>query len=83
MTVMKKDVNRAGVEEKGIVSTEADSLLKMPLGSQPVKTQESRFGELAILILIAAHHTVAHGLQMLGDVSVGETSENDEFDGVK
>lgn len=83
MTVIEYDWNRKNVEGAGIASTKTDDLKTMPTRLQPVPTKESLVSKLPTPISNMFHHALPQSLQVLGQVSVGENSQNDEFDQVK
>lgn len=81
--VIENDENRASVEGEGITSTEMHNLETMTSESQPVLTKESLVGELPTLIPTVVRHAFAHGSEELGDVFIGEHSQNDEYERLK
>lgn len=55
----------------------------MPSVLQPVQTKKSVVGELQTLIPHVVYHALAHDSDLLGNVSVGENSRNDDFERMK
>lgn len=63
--------------------TETDDSESMPLGSSPVLTKASFVMKLATPIQNVFHHSLAQGLEVPADVSLGENARNKEFYGAK
>lgn len=80
MAVMEHDGSLANVKEQQITSAETDEWEAMPSGSRPWLTQDTLVGELLTPIPNLVHHALYQGLEVLGDVSVSENSQNDEFE---
>lgn len=74
--------DRANVEGEGASLTKTDDLEVMLSFSEPVLTQKSVNEELQTPKANLFHHTLAKGLKVLDDVSVGHNSQNDEFERV-
>lgn len=83
MTVIEGEGNRVNVEQGGALSTKTDDVKAMWPGSKPVLMQKSLTRYLPIPITNVVHHALVQGLDLLGDVLVGEKSRNDEFEEVK
>lgn len=81
MTVIEEDGNRASVDGEGNSSTETGKLEAMQSGSQCVLTLESIVVKLPKPIPNVVYRVLDQGLEVMGDMPVGKTSYNDEFEG--
>lgn len=63
--------------------TETDDLQEMLPGSEPVLKQKSLVRRLPTPMQNLVHHGLAQGLKLPGDVSVGYSSQDDPFEGMK
>lgn len=82
MTVIADEENRGNVKVEVIVSTETDDVETVPLGSHSMLKQESvlRSYQHPYEPWFIMRYAQPEGSEVVGDMSVGENSSNEEFE---
>lgn len=83
MKVIKEEWNQANVEYDGNTSTQTDHLESMSSGSQPVLMQKSLAEKLQTPMRKVVHDALVQGIELLDDISIGETSFNEQLECVQ
>lgn len=83
MILTEDDGNQANVKEDEVVSSEMSDLDQMPSASQQVLAQESLVGEIPTTIPNVDRQVLTRHLEVMGDMSVGGISRNENVDGLE